>query len=115
MKLNNILIIIIILLCEQHWAAGAGHLDCVKFLVETVKLSIDAINKQGDTPLHKATWRGALDVVKYLVEKDAKLDVVNGQKKRPVDLAHHLEVKSYLQSYEGGDDEDDEDDEDEDE
>ena len=57
--------------------------------------------------------RGALDVVKYLVEKDAKLDIANTQNKRPVDLAHHLEVKSYLQSYEGGD-EDYEEDEDED-
>jgi len=47
-----------------------------------------------------------LDVVKYLVEKDAKLDIVNSQNKKPVDLAHHLEVKSYLQSYEPGSDED---------
>ncbi|KAG2385993.1 hypothetical protein C9374_003142 [Naegleria lovaniensis] len=97
-----------------HWAAGAGHLDCVKYLVETLKLPLDSTNKFGDTPLHKATWRGALDVVKYLVEKDAKLDIVNSQNKRPVDLAHHLEVKSYLQSYEG-DDEDYEEDEDEEE
>ena len=47
-----------------------------------------------------------MDVVKYLVEKDAKLDIVNSQNKKPVDLAHHLEVKSYLQSYEPGSDED---------
>ncbi|KAL9655960.1 hypothetical protein ABK040_007581 [Willaertia magna] len=88
-----------------HAAAGAGHLDCCKYLVETLKIPLDQTNKQGDTALHKAAWRGALDVVKYLIDKDCKLEIKNKEGKKPVDLAHHLEVKSYLQSFIGDDDE----------
>jgi ankyrin repeat protein len=87
-----------------HWSASADHLDAVQYLVETLKLDVNAVNKVGDTALHKAAWRGSLDCVKYLIDKDANLNALNKDKKRPVDLAHHLEVKSYLQSFEGSDD-----------
>lgn len=82
----------------------------VQYLVDTLKVDIFAKNKVGDTPLHKAAWRGSLDCVKYLIDKDDKLvnlNVTNKDGKRPVDLAHHLEIKSYLQSFEGADEEDD--------
>jgi hypothetical protein len=45
-----------------------------------------------------------LSVVKYLLEKtDANINEKNKDGKRPVDLARHLEVKAYLQSFEGDD------------
>ncbi len=95
-----------------HWAASAGHLDLVRYLVEQCKANVNPKNKIGESPLHKAVWRGHLDVVKYLVEKtDAQyINDVTTQGKKPVDLAHHLEVKAYLQSYEGTGDELDEED-----
>lgn len=50
----------------------------------------------------KATWRGSLDVIKYLaLDMDADLDIKNTDGKRAVDLARHLDVKSFLQSFEG--------------
>jgi ankyrin repeat protein len=92
-----------------HWSASADHLEAVQFEVEKLKININAQNKVGDTALHKAAWRGSLDCVKYLIDKDANLTILNKEGKKPVDLAHHLEVKSYLQSFEGDDVEDDED------
>jgi len=50
---------------------------------EAVKLCYDvgndvnAIDKNGDTALHGAAHRGANDIVKFLVEKGAKLNVVD--------------------------------------
>lgn len=32
-----------------HWAAGAGHIDAVQFLVEKRKADVNAQNKNGDT------------------------------------------------------------------
>ncbi|KAL0481263.1 hypothetical protein AKO1_012808 [Acrasis kona] len=86
-----------------HWSASADHLDAVEYLVDVLKLDVDAVNNVGDTALHKAAWRGSLDCVKYLIDKDATIEKLNNDKKRPVDLAKHLEVKSYLQSFEGAD------------
>jgi ankyrin repeat protein len=83
-----------------HYAASGGHLDACKFLIEKRKVNINKTNNEGDTPLHKAAWKGELQVVKYLIEKDCKMFIKNLNHKRPVDLARHLEVKSYLQSFE---------------
>lgn len=87
-----------------HWAASGNHLDCVKYLVEKRKAKVNSANLNGDTPLHTASWKGSLSVVQYLCEKEADLNLKNKDKKRPVDLARHLEVKSLLQSFEGRDD-----------
>jgi len=38
---------------------------------------VNAVNANGDTALHGAALRGSNDIVKFLVEKDAKLDVRN--------------------------------------
>jgi ankyrin repeat protein len=56
--------------------------------------------------LHLAAWRGSIKVVQYLVEHEADLNVKNKEGKRPVDLAHHLELKAYLESFEGDEGED---------
>lgn len=39
---------------------------------------INAVDADGDTALHGAAHRGSNEIVKFLVEKGAKLDVVNG-------------------------------------
>eukprot|EP01080_Neovahlkampfia_damariscottae_P000975 gene975-9882_t len=89
-----------------HWASSAGYLDAVKYLVEKRKAKINTVNNNGDTPLHLAAWRGEFAVVQYLVDHEAELEGKNKEGKRPVDLAHHLEIKAYLESFEGDDEED---------
>ena len=53
-----------------HSAAGAGHLEVVRYLVEA-GAEVDGGDSDGSTPLHVAAMRGHLACVEYLVEKGA--------------------------------------------
>ena len=53
-----------------HSAAGAGHIEVVRYLVEA-GAEVDAGDSDGSTPLHVAALRGHLICVEYLVEKGA--------------------------------------------
>eukprot|EP00761_Pharyngomonas_kirbyi_P012114 gb/GECH01012141.1/.p1 GENE.gb/GECH01012141.1/~~gb/GECH01012141.1/.p1 ORF type:complete len:150 (+),score=47.62 gb/GECH01012141.1/:1-450(+) len=98
-----------------HYAAGAGHASVVKYLVKEMKAAVNMVNKVGDTPLHRAAWRGSKDCCRFLVENSGELNIKNKDGKRPVDLAHVVDVKSYLQSFDSSfEDHEDEDDEDSD-
>ena len=51
-----------------HWAAGSGHIECVKYLVSQ---NLDPSQKQttnGRTPLHYAARNGRVDVCRLLIE-----------------------------------------------
>ncbi|CAO0802442.1 unnamed protein product [Mucor circinelloides] len=52
-----------------HFAASRGHVDLVKYLVETSQCQADATDKEGETALLKAAYAGHLSVVMYLVNK----------------------------------------------
>ena len=51
-----------------HWAAGSGHIACVKYLVSQ---NLDPSQKQttnGRTPLHYAARNGRTEVCRLLIE-----------------------------------------------
>lgn len=52
-----------------HIAAKYNHSDIVRFLHETIGVPVDQPNRQGWTPIHCAARAGALDAVKYFVDK----------------------------------------------
>ena len=56
-----------------YLAAGNGHLDVVRHLVE-VGADKDRAENEGATPLYVAAQNGHLDVVRHLVEVGADKD-----------------------------------------
>ncbi|HLK47719.1 MAG TPA: ankyrin repeat domain-containing protein [Bryobacteraceae bacterium] len=61
--------------------------------VEAIRLCLDkgsdvnAANDRGDTPMHAAAQRGADQIVQFLADHGAKLDVKNKSGRTPLDLA----------------------------
>jgi ankyrin repeat protein len=64
------------------WAAGGGHLECCRFLVETCGIAPHECARgkrarrgyRGRTPLHWAARNGHLDIVRWLVETHGEGD-----------------------------------------
>ena len=58
-----------------HVAAGAGSLNVVVYLVETIGMNIDEKGGQAiEMPVSSAAADGHIEVVKYLLQKGAILD-----------------------------------------
>lgn len=58
-------------------AAKLGHVSIVKLLIESNAIGIDAVDANGDTALHCAARENRLDVVTYLMGKNAKRTIRN--------------------------------------
>ena len=85
-----------------HFAAYRGHLQIVKVLVEEGNASVNLKNGDSKTALVIASEVGALEIVKYLLEKGANVHGEDNQGKAPIIAAvmnGHLHVVSYLLRY----------------
>lgn len=95
----------------EHWAAGGGHLDCLKYLLKlrdeipddentTVHKKKKIRRREGKSSLHYACRNGRLDCVQYLVEERQRdLDEASGDGTTPLHMAcfgGHLNVVEYL-------------------
>ena len=74
-----------------HWAAYKGNVEIVG-LLHHLGLPLDDADGYGQTPLHLASLRGNLGVCEYLLvdavtTTKTRLDPVDKNQKRPVDLA----------------------------
>ncbi|VVC37783.1 Ankyrin repeat-containing domain,Ankyrin repeat [Cinara cedri] len=56
---------------EVLWAAEKGNLDLVKSLVSEHSYLVDVCDKDGYTPLHRASYSNHLSVIEYLLENNA--------------------------------------------
>lgn len=97
----------------EHWAAGGGHLDCLKLLLEAhrthrISVSNDSLphkkrrRRDGKTCLHYAARNGHLHCVQYLVEVEGfDINEHSGDGTTPLHMAcygGHLNVVMYLVS-----------------
>jgi len=70
-----------------HKAAFWGHVEMVTYLVQELKLNVNAQDNYGDTPLHDASKFGHADVVKVLVEGGADVTLKNKKGQDAIALA----------------------------
>ncbi|KAL5326673.1 hypothetical protein ACEPPN_004362 [Leptodophora sp. 'Broadleaf-Isolate-01'] len=84
-----------------HTASLGGHVEIVKFLLDTGNCELDCINLERDTPLHDAVDNKNVEVVKLLLEAGANPSKPNLAGNEPLDLIVDMEGES-------GDDSDDE-------
>jgi len=85
-----------------HIASGAGHEAVVEFLLnkkDLIKPSLNKKNHIGDTPLHKAAFRGYKEVIKMLLKNGCDSKVQNRDGKIPVDLVRDDGIKTLFPEY----------------
>lgn len=100
----------------EHWAAGSGHLACLKWIKMKQRQNLGDLNpsssttttgnrtkmrrRDGKTALHYAARNGHLECIRYLVEECAyQVNSASGDGTTPFHLAcfgAHLDVAKYL-------------------
>ncbi|KAH6813692.1 hypothetical protein C2S51_022710 [Perilla frutescens var. frutescens] len=58
-----------------HYAAEMGILEICQFLIENVGVKIDVLTDKGATPLQYAVKEGHVEIVEYLIEQGALVDM----------------------------------------
>ena len=77
-------------------AANGGHFNLVKFLVKDCDFDINVKDKDGWTPLHFAAAIGSLDIVKFLVNNEAKINHSDAPALILAVRGGHFDVVKYL-------------------
>ncbi|CAF3279715.1 unnamed protein product [Rotaria sp. Silwood2] len=67
---------------KLHKAAWEGNLKKVQRLARPGQINVK--DQQARTPLHLAVVKGHIDIVRYLVDEDAKLDVADNEQRTPL-------------------------------
>jgi len=73
---------------NSHRYAPTGLLNAVKYLVEETGADVNAVDHEGNTPLHNAAARGDVEMIKYLVSKGADVSRVNREGQTVADMAN---------------------------
>ena len=73
---------------NSHRYAPTGLLTAVKYLVEETGADVNAVDHEGNTPLHNAAARGDVEMIKYLVSKGADVSRVNREGQTVADMAN---------------------------
>ena len=76
---------------NQDRASEEQVLEVVKMLVEEQGADVNFVADTGETAMHAAAYRGANNVVQYLFDKGAKLDVQDKSGRTPLQVADGVE------------------------
>ncbi|XP_061116028.1 osteoclast-stimulating factor 1 [Conger conger] len=79
-----------------YWACHGGHKDVVDLLLGHANIELNQQNKLGDTAIHAAAWKGYSDIVEMLLNKNARTDVLNNEKKLALEMATNAQCASLL-------------------
>ena len=85
---------------QLHLAARDGNVERVQEIIEgrngQVKVSINTQNAIGQTPIHLAAKWGRLDVMKFLIEAGADLEIKDRKGRTPLYEADESIVQTHL-------------------
>jgi len=56
-----------------HFATSRGYMDFVKYFCDDLKMNIDIVDSEKNTPLYYAASKGLIEVVMFLVKSGAKV------------------------------------------
>ncbi|MEQ8837443.1 MAG: peroxidase family protein, partial [Lacipirellulaceae bacterium] len=84
-----------------HKAAFWGHIEAVRYLVDELKLDVDAQDQLGDTPLHDAARFGHLEVTKILLAAGPTLELQNAAGLTALNLAVEYEKDEVAEAIRG--------------
>jgi ankyrin repeat protein len=83
-----------------HYAVNTLNLDNLKSLGDKVfKKNLNASDSRGDKPLRIAIQKGNIEIVKYLLDKGASLEVADSHGNTPLHIAvgvKNIEIVKYL-------------------
>uniref|UniRef100_A0A673U7W2 Osteoclast-stimulating factor 1 n=1 Tax=Suricata suricatta TaxID=37032 RepID=A0A673U7W2_SURSU len=84
-------------------ACHGGHKDTVEMLLTQPNIELNQPNKLGDSALHAAAWKGYADIVQLLLQKGARTDLGNNEKKLALDMATNAACACLLKKEQGTD------------
>jgi len=73
---------------NSHRYAETGFLPAITYLVEEIGADVNAVDHEGNTPLHLAASRGDNAAIEYLVSKGAVVTALNREGQTTVDMAN---------------------------
>ncbi|MCC7124417.1 MAG: ankyrin repeat domain-containing protein [Acidobacteria bacterium] len=73
---------------NAHRYAPTGFLPAIKYLVEELGADVNAVDHEGNTPVHLAASRGDTESILYLVSKGADVTKVNREGNSTADMAN---------------------------
>ncbi len=82
-----------------HVAVWHGNLEVIKFLIDELKIDINARNKYGETPLHYAAKTNNEQLITYLLNRGANPNIKDNEHRTPYDVTYLISSRLLLKSY----------------